>query len=111
MILIKKIFWNKSNNNYIPLLSWDRICTPKSEGGLGIHKAEDLNNALQMKLLWKLLFDKDNIWVRIITEKYLKEENILHYNDKKAKSWQFGRLLHLRNIFQTAIGWEVADGK
>ena len=43
-------------------MSWDRICTPKSEGGLGILKAEDLNNALQMKLLWKLLIDKDNMW-------------------------------------------------
>ena len=84
-------------------MSWDMICTPKSEGGLRIHKAEDLNNALQMKLLWKLLTDKDNIWVRTITEKYLKEGNILHYNSKKTKSWQFGCLLHLMNTFQTAI--------
>ena len=70
-----------------------------------------MNKALQMKLLWKLLTDKDNIWVRTITEKYLKEGNILHYNSTKANSWQFGRLLHLRNIFQTAIGREVGDGK
>ena len=64
-----------------------------------------------MKLLWKLLTDKDNIWVRTITEKYLKEGNILYYNSTKGNSWQFGRLLHLRNIFQTSIGWEVGDGK
>ncbi|XP_073525938.1 uncharacterized protein [Phyllobates terribilis] len=55
----KKFFWNKFNSNSRALLSWDKICQPKINGGLGLHKAEHLNIALQMKLLWKIVNDND----------------------------------------------------
>ena len=46
----RNFFWNKGPN-YHPLISWDKICKPKALGGTGIRKAENMNKALQMKLL------------------------------------------------------------
>ena len=99
----KKFFWNKDYSYFHPLLSWDAICRPKQLGRPGLHKSEHLNIALQLKLLWKILTDPDNIWVRLISEKYLQGSSILTFRKKRVQSWQFSRLLHLRNIFKKGL--------
>lgn len=43
----KNFFWNKNKegngaNAAIPIIVWDQICRPKSEGNLSIRKNEDL---------------------------------------------------------------------
>src|ERR1044071_3748967 len=91
-------FWNK-NKDYKPLIGWDKICQPKMNGGLGIRKSKDMNDALQMKLLWKILAEPNNIWVKIITQKYLKQSNLLNYNrGRNSKvSWQWKNLYLLKD--------------
>jgi len=39
-------------------VSWDDICFPKMEGGLGIRKLKDCNRAAMMKYIWILFTDK-----------------------------------------------------
>ena len=56
----KNFFWNKGEH-HSPLIGWDRICKPKNNGGINLRKAEGMNKAMQMKLLWKLLIDPSNI--------------------------------------------------
>ncbi len=66
----KKFYWNKGEKHR-PLIHWDNICRSKENGGTGIRKAEDINIALQLKLLWKIIVEPEKIWVQIIKEKYL----------------------------------------
>lgn len=48
------------------MVSWEKICRPKSEGGLGFHNLKILNQAHMMKLAWSLLVEKDKLWVKIL---------------------------------------------
>ena len=48
------------------LVSWDNVCRPKSEGGLGIRKNDEVNRATITKLGWRILTDNDSIWVKIM---------------------------------------------
>ncbi|CAN1794997.1 Putative ribonuclease H protein At1g65750 [Linum perenne] len=48
---------------------------PKSQGGLGLKKAKELNEAYMMKMGWHMLTSPDKLWVRILTSKYLKSTN------------------------------------
>ncbi|RAL45410.1 hypothetical protein DM860_013806 [Cuscuta australis] len=41
--------------------SWDTICRPSQEGGLGIRDLNDVQKALSLKLLWKVM-NVDNLW-------------------------------------------------
>ena len=108
----KLFFWNKlQTDQYHPLIGWDRICSSLDEGGLGIKTAEQMNIALQMKLIWKIKTEPSNIWVKLIQEKYLKGIDILEFCKKINISWQFGRLLNLTNLFQKGIRWELGNGK
>lgn len=52
------------------LISWDKVCQPKSHGGLGILDAQTHNQALLMKHLHKFLNKVDIPWVSIIWETY-----------------------------------------
>ncbi|CAN1824009.1 Putative ribonuclease H protein At1g65750 [Linum perenne] len=71
---IRRFVWGGSNDQRkIHLVSWDVICRPKSQGGLGLRKASELNGAFNMKLGWQLLKYPDKLWVRVLTSKYLKE--------------------------------------
>ncbi|CAN1336983.1 Putative ribonuclease H protein At1g65750 [Linum perenne] len=45
----------------------------KYQGGLGLRKARELNQAYLMKLGWAILNNPGKIWVRVVTSKYLKE--------------------------------------
>ncbi|CAN1819277.1 Putative ribonuclease H protein At1g65750 [Linum perenne] len=45
---------------------------PKSQGGLGLKKARELNEAYMMKMGWLILQKPEKLWVEVITSKYLK---------------------------------------
>ncbi|CAN1181718.1 Putative ribonuclease H protein At1g65750 [Linum perenne] len=55
------------------LISWERICLPKEEGGLGLRSAQKLNTAYLVKLA--LLFHQkpESLWASVLHSKYLKE--------------------------------------
>ncbi|CAN1215673.1 Putative ribonuclease H protein At1g65750 [Linum perenne] len=71
---IRNFIWGASSDHKKPhLLSWDSICRPKEQGGLGLRKAREMNDAYLMKLGWTILKEPDRLWVQIFTDKYLKE--------------------------------------
>ncbi|EEF47861.1 conserved hypothetical protein [Ricinus communis] len=55
------------------LLSWEKICAPKSKGSLGLRKAMEINHVLLMKLGWNLISKPNALWVRVLLNKYNKK--------------------------------------
>ncbi|GKA57344.1 hypothetical protein Tco_0756532 [Tanacetum coccineum] len=53
-------------------VTWEVICLPKDEGGLGIHRLEYFNSALMVAHFWKLILLKESLWVKWIPEYKLK---------------------------------------
>lgn len=76
-----------------PLVAWDDIYRPKSQGGLGIRKNNNANKTSITKLGWRVLIDKDSIWVRIMRDKYVKNNNFFHDSKKKIETLLFGKIL------------------
>jgi hypothetical protein len=75
-----KNFWwgfpkDKSHNLF--LKSWNSICLPKDQGGLGFRLMKDVNISLISKLGWKLLLDHDCLWVSLFKNKYFKYGDLL----------------------------------
>jgi hypothetical protein len=57
---IKKVSW----------VSWDQICLPKDQGGLGVKNLEMFNRALLSKWLWRCLSESDVAWADLIRYRY-----------------------------------------
>ena len=56
-------------------VSWDDLCLPKKEGGLGVRKLEKFNVALMSSHVWKILTYKETLWVRWIHSYKLKNKS------------------------------------
>jgi hypothetical protein len=71
--LFKDFWWgfplDKSRN--LCLKSWDSICLPRNQGGLGLRKMVPTNLALITKLGWKFLHS-NSLWVQHLRAKYIK---------------------------------------
>ena len=59
------VWGSTTEKRKLHLLSWDRVCKPKSSGGLGIRKSRNMNKALIAQLGWRLLNDKTSLWARV----------------------------------------------
>ncbi|KAL4300536.1 hypothetical protein AHAS_Ahas17G0210700 [Arachis hypogaea] len=65
--IYRKFIWGGANLVNKPhFLSWGKICSPKSQGGLGFTPARVLNKAIMMKLDWKLVHDREALWVKVM---------------------------------------------
>ncbi|CAN1779030.1 Putative ribonuclease H protein At1g65750 [Linum perenne] len=63
----------QSNSTEATASDREGAAPPKSQGGLGLRKAKELNEAYMLKLGWQILKHPDKLWVRVLTTKYLKE--------------------------------------
>jgi hypothetical protein len=66
-----RFFWQGDNKKKkYRLAKWSIVCSPKDQGGLGIHDLEVKNTALLGKWLFRLL-TQDGIWQTILYRKYV----------------------------------------
>jgi hypothetical protein len=66
-----RFFWQgDSEKKKYRLTKWSVVCSPKDQGGLGIHNLEVKNTALLGKWLFKLL-TKEGMWKTILRRKYI----------------------------------------
>lgn len=65
-------FWRKygMEDKGMALISWDKVCLPKDQGGLGVLQIAAHNKCLLMKHLHKFLNHFDLPWVHLIWESY-----------------------------------------
>lgn len=70
-----------------------------------------MNMALQFKLLWKILVCPGNLWVNLVSKKYLKDAILFDYKVKVNVSWQWRKLMMLRKTFKKGIRWVVGNGE
>ena len=45
-------------------VSWEKVCRPKQEGGLGIRNLQQWNLAAVGKIAWHISFKKDSLWIK-----------------------------------------------
>jgi hypothetical protein len=75
----KNFWWGfpKDKSHNLPLLSWNSLCLPKDQGGLGFRLMNDVNISLISKFGWKLLSAHNCLWVSLFKTKYFKYGNLL----------------------------------
>lgn len=57
------------------LVSWDSICKPKADGGLGFRNLRMLNEGYMMKLGWRMIVETESLWTKVLRAKYACGEN------------------------------------
>ncbi|KAL9686221.1 hypothetical protein QQ045_023676 [Rhodiola kirilowii] len=68
--LMRNFLWDRGSASRHHWVSWEKICRPKEEGGLGIRRLEDVKKCLLTKLAWRFL-QNQTIWAKFARKKYL----------------------------------------
>ncbi|XP_062119282.1 uncharacterized protein LOC133833036 [Humulus lupulus] len=93
---------NSRSKLHIP--SWQKVCLPKTYGGLGFREGATWNQVVLAKYIWALSSKPDLLWVKWIHSINLKGQNFWNYDLKGDCSWYWGKLCHLKKCFSsTAI--------
>ena len=92
-------------------ISWQDVCRPKVEGGLGLRNSASWNIDFGLKLIWLLHFRAGSLWVAWMRRKYLSMCSFLSSQlTVRNTSWMFQRLVDLRPIAQTLVYYEINNG-
>ncbi|CAA7016725.1 unnamed protein product [Microthlaspi erraticum] len=96
------------------LVAWDKICSPKDDGGLGIRKAQDMNKAVVAKLGWRLLQDQTSLWARVLRGKYkvhdVREATWFNTKGNWSSTWR-SILKGMREVVIPGLSWVPGDGR
>ncbi|XP_020262632.1 uncharacterized protein LOC109838613 [Asparagus officinalis] len=96
--LCRNFLWGKGDLTFKQsLVSWDRVCTSKLYGGLGIFSSTIWNLAVALKLLWDIHVNKELLWIKWIHGNYLKHMEVWRVETKASDSWMWKQLIKARN--------------
>lgn len=79
------------------LVSWDKVCMPKSTGGLNVIDIYVWNKAAICKQLWVVAQKKDVMWVKWIHCYYLKHHSLETANVPSQACWEIRKVLNARS--------------
>lgn len=58
------------SDSKVSWVKWEAICQPKCLGGLGVRDLESFNRALLGKWRWRLLYERDRLWARVLKSRW-----------------------------------------
>ncbi|XP_075508178.1 uncharacterized protein LOC142545090 [Primulina tabacum] len=89
---IRNFLWGRQyGERKCHLVKWEVVTKPKSMGGLGIRRMQQMNLAFMTKLGWRLMNDKNSLWAQVLKEKYMHKTNIskgIQAKQGASKTWQ-----------------------
>nr|XP_009605228.1 uncharacterized protein LOC104099822 [Nicotiana tomentosiformis] len=78
------------------LVSWSRICVPKSARGVNLTNLKIWNKAAIVKTCWKLHSKKDTLWIKWIHEYYIKGKQLANMPIPQQASWMVKKIFKAR---------------
>nr|KYP58785.1 Putative ribonuclease H protein At1g65750 family [Cajanus cajan] len=64
------LWGGEEDSRKVAWVSWDKICRPKQNGGLGIKNIKLFNESLLGKWRWNLFHQQGKLWANILKSKY-----------------------------------------
>ena len=88
----------------------DMVTTPKWFGGLGIHEARLTNLALLDKLVWNMLYNKDKLWMTVLSHKYMVNMSLWMNKKHNKPSITLRGVQHAITNFAAVYSFHVDSG-
>ncbi|XP_059294598.1 uncharacterized protein LOC132047591 [Lycium ferocissimum] len=84
------------------LEAWERLCSPKSCGGLNLTNLQLWNRAALAKHFWDITNKKDKLWVKWMHMFYIKNQMFYDCPSPKQASWMIRKVMDAKSILQNA---------
>lgn len=91
-------------------MSWDKLCKPKSKGGLGFRDLHSFNIAMLARQAWRLLQHPDTLCARVLKAKYFSDGNLLQASPNNGISYAWRSILHGVDLIKKGVILRIGDG-
>lgn len=110
--LMANFWWDSVDyKRKIHWISWEKLCLPKEQGGMGFKNMEFFNQALLAKQAWRLLNVEDCLMTRVLRGKYLGAVSLLTTQQGNHQSYAWKSLLHGRDLLVQGLRRLVGNGR
>ncbi|KAK1274597.1 hypothetical protein QJS04_geneDACA023318 [Acorus gramineus] len=92
-------------------VSWDQICLPKDEGGLGLKRLVDWNSAAMGVQLWELASNLPSIWAVWMKQRYFRKRNIWTSKASSSGSSVWKHILGSASWIRILTKYVIFEGK
>jgi len=91
--------------------SWNKLCLPQAEGGLGFRMMHNVSMALFCKLWWNFRTQR-TVWSQFLFNKYCKKENqnVVMWKAGYCGSQVWKKMLQARDHIEHQIWWQTKNG-
>ncbi|CAN1162622.1 Putative ribonuclease H protein At1g65750 [Linum perenne] len=110
---VRDFVWgSEEGERKMHLINWQKVCSPKNQGGLGLRSSREMNHALLMKLIWKMLKHPEELWVSVLMTKYF-DRTSEGLRPRKSKRWSscWKGLQETWPTFQGGLYWGIRNGR
>lgn len=108
--LKRNFLWSgSSETTRSNLVKWETTCLPKPEGGLGLRRIKEFNEASLLKLGWSAA-TADSLWAFWFCARYFKDSSIWFFGNPIGGSCIWRRLHSLSSFLQEGSKWQVVNG-
>lgn len=108
----RNFVWGSSRESRkVHLINWNEVCQSKDAGGLGLRHSSINNMACMMKIGWKIINNRDDLWVRIVRSKYGYGDDLLPVVERKRGASNLWKGVCNRwNNVDKNISWCLGNG-
>ncbi|KAK1325014.1 hypothetical protein QJS10_CPA01g02277 [Acorus calamus] len=92
-------------------VSWDTICKPFAEGGLGIKSIKDWSNGAAGVRFWEIAKNRQSMWAQWMRDRYLRKENLWIAKAHSCSSTTRLSILQAREWIAPKVRYLIFEGK
>ncbi|XP_021996242.2 uncharacterized protein LOC110893442 [Helianthus annuus] len=108
---MRRFLWAQGNNiKGKAKVKWSQVCLPKREGGLGIRRVRDMNNALMVTHIWSLITLRESLWVKWVHSYRIGGRSFWDLPVKQNITWSWRKMLQLRPLVHQYVWSKIGDG-
>ena len=110
--IFKRFMWNAGKSaKGKARVAWNVVCKPKDQGGLGIKPLRQWNEVLLISQVWKIIANKESLWVKWVNTVKLKGNSIWEIEYNNSDSWGWKQLLLIRDKIRPYVKYSIGNGK
>ena len=111
--IIRNFLWGGTNGERkCSLIKWEMVVKSKNEEGLGIWSMHQMNLAFLAKLCWRMLQEKESLWVRVVSQKYIHNDaQVTSFKPKTSPSNVWQGLIRAAPVLNMGVRGLVTNGR
>ena len=109
--MMRNFWWGQGDKERrLAWIAWEKMCIPKSDGGMSFKDLKAFNLALLAKQWWRITQNSESLTHRVLKAKYFLQTNFMEAQLGKKPSYTWKSLVAARKVLDQGLRWNIGNG-